>query len=113
VRGPNLIHAPSLCSGSKETTSLRDNSFGAKLDAIADLIGQLPGDDQAIIFVPNEESANPIEELLSARDITFASVSGRRTKAARIIEDFKNDKDPQTRDKVLILNLGDESASGV
>jgi hypothetical protein len=111
VRDKNLVHVPSLTTGS--TKAPRQNSFGAKLDSVADLLDQMPEEDQAIIFVPNEESAEPVEDLLEAHNVTFASVSGRKTKSARIIEDFKNNKDPQTWDKVLILNLEDESASGV
>lgn len=111
TRGKNLIHVPSLYSGATEATS--SDSFGAKLDAIADLIKQLPHEDQAIIFVPNDETTVPVEELLATHDITFSSVRGSRRSAARIIEEFKTEKDPQQWDKILILNLEDESSSGL
>jgi site-specific DNA-cytosine methylase len=106
VRGTNLVKVSSLVSGRHEATG---KSFGAKLDAIAELILRLPKDDQAIVFVPNDETIGIMEDVLEHHDINFSSVTKRKAGSAKLIEDFKTN----SKKKVLILNLEDESASGV
>ncbi|KAF2271565.1 uncharacterized protein EI97DRAFT_387612 [Westerdykella ornata] len=110
VHGTNLVRISSLRSGQRAS---REMSFGAKLDAIADLILGLPKQDQAIVFVPNDEVLDAMEEVLEHHRISYYAVTRSKRSSAGVLEDFKNQTDPKKRRKVLILNLDDESASGV
>jgi SNF2 family DNA or RNA helicase len=81
-------------------------SFGRKLDELASVIGKLPKNDQAIIFVPNSEVVSVIEGLLRFHQIPFHSLG--KTNSSDTLEDFKTSK----KKKVLVLNLQSESAAG-
>jgi SNF2 family DNA or RNA helicase len=100
-----------------ELGSTRDGSAGAshgeKLAAICRLIQSVSDDDQAIVFVPNEDDIDIVTEALEEHDISHHAVSKSRRDAADIIDDFQKNSDPEERKRVLVLNLGDESAAGV
>jgi site-specific DNA-cytosine methylase len=89
-----------------------NHSFGNKLVAIADLVKKTPKEDQCIIFVPNLETIGTVEEVLRHFDISFHALGRNKKSAARLVEDFKSNQDPKKRKKVLLLNLGSESAAG-
>jgi site-specific DNA-cytosine methylase len=106
----NMINVPEL-------GSTRDGSAGAshgeKLATICRLIQSVSDDDQAIVFVPNEYDIDIVTEALEEHDISHHAVSKSRRDAADIIDDFQKNSDPEERKRVLVLNLGDESAAGV
>ncbi|KAF2267412.1 hypothetical protein CC78DRAFT_512061 [Lojkania enalia] len=110
VQPSNLIKVSELDLGRKEPEY---NSYGNKLHAICKLIEQLPNDDQAIVFVPNEDTISIVKAVFDDTNISYHAVSKARPYAAENIEDFKYNTDPDHKKKVLILNLLDESASGV
>ncbi|KAH9861526.1 hypothetical protein J1614_011275 [Plenodomus biglobosus] len=95
--------------GSIESNS-DSRSFGNKLQAIVDLILSLPDDDQGIVFAPDEDIVDILGEVFDHFEIAYHSPTHcKAAQSAKIIEDFKNNN---TR-KILILNLGSESAAGV
>ncbi|KAI4644439.1 hypothetical protein J4E93_006342 [Alternaria ventricosa] len=89
--------------------------FGNKLEAIAQLILDIPEDDQGIVFAPNEEIIGILETVLDHYEISYHSPGRNRHKAsaAKLMEDFKTNTDVKKRKKLIILNLGSESAAGV
>ncbi|KAH7118782.1 hypothetical protein B0J11DRAFT_75237 [Dendryphion nanum] len=106
---PNLLRLSDLgVSRNKGKESL----LGAKIHAVVNLITSMPDDDQGLIFVPNDETMDIVEEALESYDISFHSVGGSSS-TSETVEDFKNNSDPKTRKKLLILNLNDDSASGL
>jgi hypothetical protein len=93
--------------------SAAEQSFGNKLDAIAELIQRIPREDQGIIFVPNQETITIVAEVLDYFEISYHALSGNKKTAAKLVEDFKTNRRPKDMKKVLILDLGSESASGM
>jgi site-specific DNA-cytosine methylase len=89
-----------------------DHNFGNKLVAMAQGVLDTPKDDQCIIFVPNLETISTVEAVLKHFSISYIALGKNKVAAARSIESFKTNKDPKTRNKVLLLNLGSESAAG-
>ncbi|KAH7390665.1 hypothetical protein BKA66DRAFT_580830 [Pyrenochaeta sp. MPI-SDFR-AT-0127] len=111
VQMMNLIKASELDSAGDNNAG---GEFGRKLEAITDLIQMLPKHEQAIIFAPNEDIISILEVVFDRSAISYHSPSlCRSVVAAEMIEDFKSNKDDKKRKKVLILNLGGESAAGV
>jgi hypothetical protein len=78
---------------------------------MAQLILKTPKDDQCIVFVPNFETISTVEAVLQHFSISYYALSNKRT-AASLVEEFKTCRDAETRKKVLLLNLGSESAAG-
>lgn len=86
--------------------------YGRKMEAIIELLRCIPQDEQAIMFVSNEDAVNVMERILSAEGIQHHSLSQNRFKAAKALERFKKDSNPKTMRKVLILNSSSELAAG-
>ncbi|KAF2649386.1 hypothetical protein K491DRAFT_771566 [Lophiostoma macrostomum CBS 122681] len=106
----NMINVRDLGSTKDESAGA---SHGEKLAALCHLLHAVPDDDQAIVFVANEDDIDNVSEAFEEHDISFDTVSKSRKDAADVIEDFQKNQDPEESKKVLILNLGDESAAGV
>jgi hypothetical protein len=113
ILGPNLVKVSCLGSQFDRFDEVSNKSFGKKLDAVSRLINGMPDHDQAIVFVPNEEAIWIMEEVFAHHDISCSTVFKKKSASAKIIEEFKSNKNIATRKKVLLLNLMDESASGV
>ncbi|CAA9957087.1 DNA repair protein rad8 [Pyrenophora teres f. maculata] len=96
--------------GSKESHA-GGKRVGKKIDAIVELISRMPPTDQGILFAPNNESMRVLERVLDHHEIRYSSA--RETGAAQVIEEFKTNKEPATMKKLLILDVGDESAAGI
>ena len=89
------------------------HSLGKKLDAIIDILEKMPKADQGIVFAPNEEVINILEKIFKQYKISYISPShSRRAALAKLVEEFKSNNST-TKKKLLILNLGSESAAGV
>ncbi|KAF2747169.1 hypothetical protein M011DRAFT_494638 [Sporormia fimetaria CBS 119925] len=110
VRSANLIKATSLVACQGEPTHIHRNSFGAKLDAIAQLLQTaVSKDDQALIFMPSDDTIEIMEDVLGSHNISYLSVSEKTSNPDVIMEEFQK---PGCAKKVLILNMDSETASG-
>ncbi|KAF2195509.1 hypothetical protein K469DRAFT_649543 [Zopfia rhizophila CBS 207.26] len=88
-------------------------SYGKKLYAIAELVKQIPDHEQGIVFVPSAEAMEVVKEVFNTHNIRFHALGKSCANTAETIEDFKHNTDLETRKKILILNLRDESSAGV
>jgi hypothetical protein len=79
---------------------------GKKLHEITDLITEIPSDDRVLLFVQHRKFLAKIEQALTDASIKFVSPKGPALSNALIKFQRKSD------DKVLVLNIGDVSASG-
>jgi hypothetical protein len=110
VQGVNLVRVTDIGSTTEPTGELR---FGRKMETITRIISQFPAREQGVVFAPNDETIEILEEVLEYQSISYHSLRGcKATTSAKIIEDFKTDDDPTTMSKVLLLNMGSESAAG-
>jgi site-specific DNA-cytosine methylase len=96
----------------EEAEKQADHGFGNKLSAIAQLLKNTPKEDQCIVFVPNPETISDVADVLDHFNISFHALTGNKRSAAKLVEDFKNNRDEETQKKALIVNLGSESAAG-
>ncbi|KAG9186178.1 hypothetical protein G6011_02734 [Alternaria panax] len=107
----NLIRMADLGSSEGQDT---EQGFGNKLEAIVQLVRGMPTSDQGIVFAPNEEIINILETVFDHHDISYHSPGrSRHNASAKLMEDFKTNTDPKRRKKLIVLNLGSESAAGV
>ena len=108
----NLIRMADLGLSHDQHTG---QSFGNKLEAIAQLVQGLPQSDQCIVFAPNEEIISILETVFDHCNVSYHSLGGSRHKASatKLMEDFKTNTNSKKRKKLIILNLGSESAAGV
>lgn len=112
VNESSLIRMADLGSGKDQ---IEGQDFGNKLQAIAQLVLASPDEDQGIVFAPNEEIISILENVFDRYEIAYHSPgrSGHKASAAKLMEDFKTNINVKKRKKLIILNLGSESAAGV
>lgn len=110
------LHAQSLINISDFGSTIGNTNInerhGRKLDEVSELLMTLPEDDQAILFAPNEQIVDLLQDVLDAEEISYSFLRRSRAQAAVDLETFKSNKDPETMSKVLILDLSSESAAG-
>ncbi|KKY28331.1 putative snf2 family [Diplodia seriata] len=97
-------------------------SFGSKMDSMIELLGSIAEEEQAIVFVQSYSMMAKVEEALEDSGIPAYAIDRVSESATDKIEAFvKNSRYMDSSKtsvngefrKVLILNLGDESASGM
>lgn len=87
--------------------------YGAKLDAIIDLIKSIPEADQVLLFVQFEDLMRSVARALDEEDITYYAIYNSQSKnAGEEMDLFQQDVSDQRR-KVLVLNPSNESAAGM
>lgn len=87
--------------------------YGAKLDAIIDLIKSIPEADQVLLFVQFEDLMRSVARALHEEDITYYAIYNSQSKnAGEQMDLFQQDVSDQ-RKKVLVLNPSNESAAGM
>lgn len=105
-----LIHGDEL---PQEQEQIDYHPFGEKLRQITQLINNTDDDDQVLVFVQSDALRLKVVDALKYEGISFTDLKsgGQRSSAADKLNNFQFPAagDP---DKVLILNIGDESASG-
>jgi hypothetical protein len=110
VQGVNLVRVTDIGSTTEPTC---EQWFGRKMETITHIISKFPKGDQGVVFAPNDETVEILEEVLECQDIAYHSLRGcKATTSAKIIEDSKTDDDTDHQSKVLLLNMGSESAAG-
>lgn len=113
IQTVDFIKATDL--GSEREDEAND-SYGRKTNSIARLIKEVKGDDQWLVFAPNEETITVLRAVFDNYVIQYRTPSGCKSrKAAEVVEEFKAsaDENIEDRPKVLLLNLASETAAGV
>lgn len=87
--------------------------YGAKLDAIVDLIKSIPEADQVLLFVQFEDLMRSVARALDEEKITYYAIYNSQSKNAGEQMDRFQQEDSDQRKKVLILNPSNESAAGM
>lgn len=79
---------------------------GKKLDEIVQLIQDIPADEKVLVFVQFDHLVKKIEEALDTSQVPFLTLKGATQTALTRFQTSASNA------KVLILNIGDASASG-
>jgi hypothetical protein len=88
------------------------SSGGGKLSAIAHLINdEIPEDDQVLVFVQSIKLRQKVVDVLKEHKISYTDLKSTGKLATQLTK-FQHSRGRRDKDKVLILNIGDASASG-
>ncbi|CAE6523404.1 unnamed protein product [Rhizoctonia solani] len=108
ARDHNVVKATTL--GKDEQHDRIGKHFGKKLEAIVDLIKEkIPEDERVLVFVQFPDLMKKVAAALSDRDIPFLQIQGTANAKSKALDSFQK---PESKDRVLLLNVMDESASG-
>ncbi|KAL2011944.1 hypothetical protein VTN00DRAFT_4662 [Thermoascus crustaceus] len=88
---------------------------GKKMEELIKLLKdttRIPKDERVLLFVQFPELIQVAEKVLTEAGIDHAAIVTTNRRSGKTINDFQQD-DPALRKKVLILNMGTESAAGI
>ncbi|KAH7890853.1 hypothetical protein F5I97DRAFT_1923345 [Phlebopus sp. FC_14] len=83
--------------------------FGRKLEMVIDLIkNKIPKTDRVLIFVQFPDLMAKVAHALKVHEVKFLEIRGTATQKSKILENYQQGSE----ERVLLLNVMDESASG-
>lgn len=91
-------------------TTTSTSYSGKKLENVVDLINKIPKGEQVLIFVQYVDVIEKVGQALKRQNISYATLNDTDD-SARVLRKFQTDKSA-SQSRVLILNIGNESASG-
>ncbi|KAI9062495.1 hypothetical protein FKP32DRAFT_1593141 [Trametes sanguinea] len=108
ARALNIVKAESL-GVDDEARDGRGKHYGLKLEKIMELIKKtIPKDERVLIFVQFPDLTAKVAEALHSYKVPFLEIKGSASQKSKNLEKFQNDSE----ERVLLLNVMDESASG-
>ncbi|KZT02845.1 uncharacterized protein LAESUDRAFT_661099 [Laetiporus sulphureus 93-53] len=83
--------------------------YGLKLEKVIHLVKtEIPKEDRVLIFVQFPDLMKKVAEALAAHDVAFLEIRGSAAQKSKSLEQFQT----ESEERVLLLNVMDESASG-
>ncbi|KAI0675815.1 hypothetical protein C8Q78DRAFT_1006678 [Trametes maxima] len=108
ARALNIVKADTL-GVDDEARDGRGKHYGLKLEKIMDLIKKtIPKDERVLVFVQFPDLTAKVAEALNSYGVPFLEIKGSASQKSKNLEKFQNDSE----ERVLLLNVMDESASG-
>ncbi|KAF7370517.1 Helicase C-terminal domain-containing protein [Mycena sanguinolenta] len=108
ARALNIVKADTL-GVDDEARDGRGKHYGKKLEQVMELIKKnIPKDERVLIFVQFPDLMKKVAEALKDNGIKFLEIKGSASAKSKSLESFQQD----SKERVLLLNLMDESASG-
>ncbi|KZT54292.1 hypothetical protein CALCODRAFT_17501 [Calocera cornea HHB12733] len=108
ARELNIVPADTL--GMDETRDRKTKHYGIKLEKIMHLIKrEIPTGERVLVFVQFPDLTEKVAAALKAHNISFLQIRGSASQKSKALQQFQN---PNASEKVLLLNVMDESASG-
>ncbi|TFK48552.1 hypothetical protein OE88DRAFT_1664437 [Heliocybe sulcata] len=87
----------------------RGKHFGMKLEKVIQLIKKrIPEEERVLIFVQFPDLTRKVAEALESHNVQFLEIKGSASQKSKNLEAFQNG----SQERVLLLNVTDESASG-
>lgn len=83
--------------------------WGTKLEQICDLIKSIPKDEKVILFCQFKDLTETVDDALNDKKIPRLRIQGSASAKSKALLSFQN---PKSLERVLVLNVADESASG-
>ncbi|KAJ4475050.1 hypothetical protein J3R30DRAFT_3777458 [Lentinula aciculospora] len=104
----NIVKAETLGVDDVERDG-KGKHFGMKLEQVVSLIKkQIPAEDRILVFVQFPDLMKKVTEAFDHRKIQFLEIRGSAAQKSKNLEKFQNG----SKERVLLLNVMDESASG-
>ncbi|KAI8996425.1 hypothetical protein BD414DRAFT_477931 [Trametes punicea] len=108
ARALNIVKADTL-GVDDEARDGRGKHYGLKLEKIMELIKKtIPKEERVLIFVQFPDLTAKVAEALHSYRVPFLEIKGSASQKSKNLEKFQNDSE----ERVLLLNVMDESASG-
>ncbi|KAM0749618.1 hypothetical protein T439DRAFT_289966 [Meredithblackwellia eburnea MCA 4105] len=104
ARPSNMVSASSLCNDNDSGT------FGVKLETLINIISTIPDEERVLVFVQFDDLFAKVQEAIQSYGFDVAVLTGTTIKKSGTLSMFQDPK--QKHQKVLILNVADQSASG-
>jgi site-specific DNA-cytosine methylase len=112
VRSHSLVECMSLCASENNSDAHTVARHGAKLAKIIDLIRSIPHDERILIFVQFEDLLAQVHSVLHDEHIPSLKLKGTAHQMSTIMTKFQKDKFEKHDERILLLELHNESASG-
>ncbi|KAF8159484.1 hypothetical protein B0H34DRAFT_655502 [Crassisporium funariophilum] len=104
----NVVKADTL-GVDDEARDGKGRHFGMKLEKVVHLIKkQLPKEERVLVFVQFPDLMKKVTEAFTYHNIKYLEIKGTASQKSKNLEQFQND----SKERVLLLNVMDESASG-
>ncbi|CAK5267657.1 unnamed protein product [Mycena citricolor] len=110
----NVVKADTL-GVDDEARDGRGKHYGKKLEEAMDMIkNKIPKDERVLLFVQFQDLTKKVAEALTDNGIKFLEIRGSASVKSKNLERFQENgaKNKTDVERVLLLNLMDESASG-
>ncbi|KAF8323124.1 hypothetical protein DL93DRAFT_2162312 [Clavulina sp. PMI_390] len=108
ARTLNVVKAETLGQDEERDSSVKH--FGKKLESVVTLIKKCVAKDESVLlFVQFQDLMEKAAEALKYHKIDFLQIKGSNSARSSALAKFQ---DENTAEQVLLLNVGDESASG-
>lgn len=108
ARDTNIVPARDLGTDS----SVVGGSFGSKLTAVVQKIKSIPSDERILVFVQFADLMKKVEEALNENGIETLKIKGSSHQMTNAMEKFQRETIGPDDERVLLLELHNESASG-
>ncbi|KAJ3759789.1 hypothetical protein EV360DRAFT_41171 [Lentinula raphanica] len=104
----NVVKADTLGVDDVERDG-KGKHYGMKLEQVVHLIKkEIPKDDRILVFVQFPDLMKKVTEAFEHHKIPFLEIRGSASQKSKNLEKFQN----ESKERVLLLNVMDESASG-
>ncbi|TFK64107.1 hypothetical protein BDN72DRAFT_963450 [Pluteus cervinus] len=103
----NVVKAETLGVDDEERDG-RGKHFGMKLEKVVQLIKKLPKSERMLVFVQFPDLMKKVTEAFTYHKIKFLEIRGTASQKSKNLEKFQQ----ESEERVLLLNVMDESASG-
>ncbi len=95
------------CGSSNESSG----AHGSKLSKLCNVLVSLPKKERILVFVQFPDLMDKVRQAIESTGIKTASLTGGAVSKSKVLSAFQ-DASNSSAVRVLLLNLGDESASG-
>lgn len=114
ARPEAIVTATSLIAPGAVINQPTKNRYGAKMGGLVKLIKEvIPEDEKVLVFVQFQDLMAKVKQVLANAGIPVLDISGTAINKSTALESFQQGRSRDGgKSKVLLLNVGDESASG-
>jgi SNF2 family DNA or RNA helicase len=106
------VECASLCLNESNSNAKAVTHHGAKLAEIIDLVSGFPKDERVLIFVQFEDLLTQVHAVLNKEGFPALKLKGTAHQMSAIMSKFQKAKLGKNDERILLLELHNESASG-
>ena len=110
VRPTSVVLAANLGLGATDSSG----KHGTKLTKLCSVLQSLPSDERILVFVQFSDLMDKVKTAIEETGLKTSSLKGSSMQKTKVLSEFQDEELGKKKGavRVLLLNLGDESASG-